>query len=58
MFRRFYDDATFTLADGMSIIVLGKLQGKRISHEHRVAYNDWLPLLLPLAVHNGWRVFT
>ena len=22
-----------------------------------MAYNDWLPIMLPVAVKNGWRVF-
>jgi N-acetylglucosaminyldiphosphoundecaprenol N-acetyl-beta-D-mannosaminyltransferase len=56
-FRRFYSDAQYTLADGMSIVVLGRLQGQRISRRHRVTYNDWLPLMLSLAVQSGWRVF-
>jgi N-acetylglucosaminyldiphosphoundecaprenol N-acetyl-beta-D-mannosaminyltransferase len=57
LFRRFYDDATYTLADGMSIVALGRLHGCRIKSCHRVAYNDWLPIMLPTAVQNGWRVF-
>jgi N-acetylglucosaminyldiphosphoundecaprenol N-acetyl-beta-D-mannosaminyltransferase len=56
-FRRFYEDAQYTLADGMSIVVLGKLKRQRISSQHRVAYNDWLPFMLPIAVQKGWRVF-
>jgi N-acetylglucosaminyldiphosphoundecaprenol N-acetyl-beta-D-mannosaminyltransferase len=56
-FRRFYDDAQYTVADGMSIVVLGKLYGQEIDYRHRIAYNDWLPLMLPIAVQNGWRVF-
>jgi N-acetylglucosaminyldiphosphoundecaprenol N-acetyl-beta-D-mannosaminyltransferase len=57
LFRRFYDDATYTLADGMSIVALGKLHGCNINYCHRVAYNDWLPIMLPIAVQNGWRLF-
>lgn len=56
-FRRFYDDAQYTLADGMSLIMLGRLKRLKLSHRHRVAYNDWLPFMLPFAVQNGWRVF-
>jgi N-acetylglucosaminyldiphosphoundecaprenol N-acetyl-beta-D-mannosaminyltransferase len=55
--RRFYDDTHYTLADGMSMVVLGRLLGHRISARHRVAYNDWLPLMLPVAVDSGWRIF-
>ena len=57
LFRRFYDDATYTLADGMSIVALGKLHGRKINSCNRVAYNDWLPIMLPIAVRNGWRLF-
>ncbi len=56
-FRRFYDDAQYTVADGMSIVVLGRLYGRRIDYRHRVAYNDWLPVMLPVAAQNGWRIF-
>jgi len=55
--RRFYDEARYTLADGMSMVVLGRLLGHRISGRHRVAYNDWLPFMLPVAVSTGWRIF-
>jgi N-acetylglucosaminyldiphosphoundecaprenol N-acetyl-beta-D-mannosaminyltransferase len=55
--RRFYDDVNYTLADGMSIIALGKLNGQKIQYRHRVAYNDWLPHMLPVAVQKGWRIF-
>ncbi len=57
VFRRFYDDAQYTVADGMSIVALGRLYGREIDYRHRIAYNDWLPLMLPIAVQNGWRVF-
>jgi N-acetylglucosaminyldiphosphoundecaprenol N-acetyl-beta-D-mannosaminyltransferase len=55
--RRFYNDTHYTLADGMSLVVLGRLLGHRISARHRIAYNDWLPLMLPVAVDRGWRIF-
>ena len=55
--RRFYDGTHYTLADGMSMVLLGRLLGHRIGVRHRVAYNDWLPLMLPVAVDSGWRIF-
>lgn len=55
--RRFYDDTDYTLADGMSMVLLGRLMGHRISAQHRIAYNDWLPIMLPFAVDSGWRIF-
>lgn len=55
--RAFYHDADYTLADGMSMVLLGKLQGKMITSRHRIAYNDWLPIMLPIAARNRWRLF-
>jgi N-acetylglucosaminyldiphosphoundecaprenol N-acetyl-beta-D-mannosaminyltransferase len=55
--RRFYDQTQYTLADGMSMVALGRLLGRRISSRHRVAYNDWLPFMLPTAIHRDWRIF-
>jgi N-acetylglucosaminyldiphosphoundecaprenol N-acetyl-beta-D-mannosaminyltransferase len=57
LLRRFYDEVEYTVADGMSMIILGRLQGHKLGRRHRVAYNDWLPVLLPMAVRFGWRVF-
>ena len=48
-FRSFYDNAQYTLADGMSMVLMGKLQGMEITPRHRVTYSDWLPLMLPIA---------
>jgi N-acetylglucosaminyldiphosphoundecaprenol N-acetyl-beta-D-mannosaminyltransferase len=56
-FNRFYASAKFTLADGMSIVALGRIYGQNIRREHRIAYNDWLPDLLPVASSNDWRIF-
>ena len=55
--RSFYDNAHYTLADGMSMVLLGRLLGHRIGVRHRVAYNDWLPFMLPVAVDRSWRIF-
>jgi len=57
LFRSFYSTANYTVADGMSVIALGWLYGKAMRREHRIAYNDWLPHVLPLVVERGWRVF-
>jgi N-acetylglucosaminyldiphosphoundecaprenol N-acetyl-beta-D-mannosaminyltransferase len=57
LLRHFYERTDYTLADGMSMVVLGRLLGHPISAQHRVAYNDWLPLMLPVAVESGWRIF-
>jgi N-acetylglucosaminyldiphosphoundecaprenol N-acetyl-beta-D-mannosaminyltransferase len=55
--RRFYEEAHYTLADGMSMVLLGKMYGQQIESRHRVAYNDWLPYMLPVAVQKRWRIF-
>jgi N-acetylglucosaminyldiphosphoundecaprenol N-acetyl-beta-D-mannosaminyltransferase len=55
--RRSYDRAEYTLADGMSMVALGRLLGHPIGIRHRVAYNDWLPFMLPIAVQREWRIF-
>jgi N-acetylglucosaminyldiphosphoundecaprenol N-acetyl-beta-D-mannosaminyltransferase len=57
LLRGFYKDAHYTLADGMSMVVLGRVLGHRISHCHRIAYNDWLPFMLPVATERVWRIF-
>jgi N-acetylglucosaminyldiphosphoundecaprenol N-acetyl-beta-D-mannosaminyltransferase len=55
--RRFYEGADYTVADGMSMVVLGRMLGHRINPRHRIAYNDWLPRMLPVAVRSRWRIF-
>jgi N-acetylglucosaminyldiphosphoundecaprenol N-acetyl-beta-D-mannosaminyltransferase len=55
--RRFYDNATFTHADGMGIILLSRLFGYHMSSAHRTTYADWMPLLMAMAARNQWRVF-
>lgn len=56
-FQHFYASAKYTLADGMSIVALGKLYGQHIQRVHRIAYNDWLSDLLSVASSRRWRVF-
>jgi N-acetylglucosaminyldiphosphoundecaprenol N-acetyl-beta-D-mannosaminyltransferase len=56
-FRRFYDNVHYTVADGMSVVLLGRLHGKQIGRQHRVPMNDWLPVFLPAAVQNRWRIY-
>jgi N-acetylglucosaminyldiphosphoundecaprenol N-acetyl-beta-D-mannosaminyltransferase len=56
-YRRFFEMTDVALADGMSMVALGKLLGKGISRNNRIAYNDWLPKLLTKAVEQKWRVF-
>lgn len=55
--RRFYESAHFVVVDGMSIVFLARLQGHQVQRRNRVAYNDWLPVILSHAVRNRWRLF-
>lgn len=55
--QEFYAQSDWVLADGMSLIALGRLLGFRVSRAHRVSYLDWLdPLMLCAAAH-GWSLF-
>lgn len=56
-YRRFFEIADLALADGMSMVMLGRLLRKRISRKNRIAFNDWLPTFLEHAADRQWRVF-
>jgi N-acetylglucosaminyldiphosphoundecaprenol N-acetyl-beta-D-mannosaminyltransferase len=56
-YRRFFEIADLTLADGMSMVILGKLLRQNIRRENRIAYNDWLPIFLQHAAEKQWKVF-
>jgi N-acetylglucosaminyldiphosphoundecaprenol N-acetyl-beta-D-mannosaminyltransferase len=56
-FHDFYRLANVTVADGMSMVALGRMFGQPITRDNRIAYNDWLPVILPIAVQNHWRIF-
>ena len=53
----FFRSADFVHADGMSIVLLGRLFGLPLTRDHRVTYVDWIPVLLETAAAQGWRVF-
>jgi len=55
--RGFYDKATYTHIDGMSLIALGRLAGIPLNKRHRTGYMDWLPHLLKLAWQRKWTVY-
>lgn len=56
-FREFYADADACHADGMSVILLGRLFGLPLARRHRVTYVDWTDTLMAEAAAHGWRVF-
>jgi len=55
--RAFHDAAEVCHADGMSVILLGRLVGVPLSRANRVTYNDWIGPLMTEAAREGWRVF-
>lgn len=55
--RAFYARANYVHADGMSIVLLGKLLNLPLRREHRVTYVDWIKPLMAEAVKRGWRIF-
>jgi N-acetylglucosaminyldiphosphoundecaprenol N-acetyl-beta-D-mannosaminyltransferase len=55
--REFYAKAEWTHVDGMPIISLARLFGYPAAREQRVTYVDFFPLLIQMAIAQGWRVF-
>ena len=57
-FRAFYQHASLSFIDGMSIVLAGRLLGLPLRREHRVTYVDWLDPLMATASARGWRVLS
>jgi N-acetylglucosaminyldiphosphoundecaprenol N-acetyl-beta-D-mannosaminyltransferase len=55
--RKFFDHASYVHADGMPLIIAGKLSGYPFRSEHRIGYMDLFPALIPHILEHGWRVF-
>jgi N-acetylglucosaminyldiphosphoundecaprenol N-acetyl-beta-D-mannosaminyltransferase len=55
--RDFHAAAEVTHADGMSMILLGRMLGVPLQRRHRVTYVDWMGPLMREATSRGWRVF-
>lgn len=55
--RAFHATADVCHADGMSVILLGRLLGVPLSRANRVTYNDWIGPLMTEAARHRWRVF-
>lgn len=55
--RAFHAAAEVCHADGMSVILLGRLLGVPLSRANRVTYNDWIGPLMTEAARHGWRVY-
>jgi N-acetylglucosaminyldiphosphoundecaprenol N-acetyl-beta-D-mannosaminyltransferase len=55
--RAFHAAADVTHADGMSLILLGRLLGLPLRRSHRVTYVDWIGPLMRAAADARWRIF-
>ena len=55
--RDFFSRAKLAHADGMSLILIARLLGFRMSRDQRVTYVDWVLPLMREASTRGWRVF-
>lgn len=54
--KKFYQKTEYNHADGMSLVLLGKLFGCGLSRENRVTYVDWIYPLMSLAEKENWKV--
>ena len=55
--RLFYEHADYIHIDGMALILLAKFLGIPLKRADRATSLDFFPLLAPLAVQHGWRIF-
>jgi N-acetylglucosaminyldiphosphoundecaprenol N-acetyl-beta-D-mannosaminyltransferase len=55
--RKCHAVAEYVLIDGMSLILLGRMLGLPLKRQHRATSLDFMPLLLPEAVENRWRIY-
>ncbi len=55
--RSFFERAKWVHADGMWIVLIGRLLGAPLDRSMRTTYVDWTPLLMSRAATEGWRIF-
>ncbi len=55
--RHYYERSQFTLADGMSVVLLARMYGNKLFRSERVCYMDWWSDMMGVAVRENWRVF-
>lgn len=53
----FYESASYVHIDGMPLILLANLLGIGLKRAHRATSLDFIPLLAPTMVREGWRLF-
>jgi len=55
--REYNSLADYTNAEGISLVLLGRLFGVPIERKHRTVYFDFLPILADAACHGRWKLF-
>jgi N-acetylglucosaminyldiphosphoundecaprenol N-acetyl-beta-D-mannosaminyltransferase len=55
--KHYYERSQFTLADGMSLVLLARMYGNKLFRSQRVCYMDWWADMMDVAVLEKWRVF-
>jgi N-acetylglucosaminyldiphosphoundecaprenol N-acetyl-beta-D-mannosaminyltransferase len=55
--REFFSRTLLTQIDGMSLIVLARIFGYKLTRDQRVTYVDWIGPLMKEASEQGWKVF-
>ena len=54
---RFYDCADITYADGMPLVLWGRLLGMNVTRDQRMTLSSWAPSVLRRFEKEGWRLF-
>ena len=55
--RRFYDQADIIYADGMPLVLWGRLLGLDVTRDHRMTLSSWAPAVLSTFRDRDWRLF-
>lgn len=57
LMQYFYQQNTYTHADGMSMVLLGRLFGIPLTRAHRSTYLNWFEDFLSLSAKKHWRIY-
>lgn len=55
--RRFYGEADIIYADGMPLVLWGRLLGLDVTRDHRMTLSSWAPEVMTTFRDRGWRLF-
>ena len=55
--RAFYERADIVYADGMPLVLWGRLLGLDVTRDHRMTLSSWAPSVLETFRDRGWRLF-